>query len=57
MKPAVAFPYNDPDGTMLPHLLAILPDLKEHFDRAFISPPPSTLGWLRQSNYVRSCLW
>ncbi len=52
MKPAVAFPYNDPDGTMLPHLLAILPDLKEHFDRAFISPPPSTLGWLRQNNLI-----
>jgi hypothetical protein len=31
MRPALAFPYNDPDGTMLPHLLAILPDLKEHF--------------------------
>ena len=42
MKPALAFPYNDPDGTMLPHLQAILPNLKDHFDRAYVAPPPST---------------
>ncbi|MGE5463532.1 MAG: hypothetical protein ACM3PS_09260 [Syntrophothermus sp.] len=42
MKPVVAFPYNDPDGTLFPHLQAILPDLKAHFERAYISPPPST---------------
>jgi len=50
MKPALAFPYNDPDGTMLPHLLAILPDLKEYFEHAYISPPPSTLKWLQEKN-------
>ncbi len=43
MKPALAFPLNDPDGTMFHHLLAILPDLKEHFERAYICPPLSTL--------------
>jgi len=37
---------------MLPHLQAILPDLKEHFDRAYISPPPSTLKWLKQTNLI-----
>jgi hypothetical protein len=42
MKPALAFPFNDPDGTLFPHLQAILPDLKAHFERAYISPPPST---------------
>lgn len=42
MKPALAFPFNDPDGTMFHHLQAILPDLKEHFGRAYISPPLST---------------
>jgi len=42
MKPALAFPLNDPDGTMFPHLQAILPDLKAHFEHAYISPPPST---------------
>jgi len=52
MKPALAFPYNDPDGTMLPHLQAILPDLKEHFERAYISPPPSILEWLRQKDLI-----
>jgi hypothetical protein len=41
-KPDLAFPFNDPDGTMFHHLQAILPDLKEHFERACISPPRST---------------
>lgn len=42
MKPALAFPFNDPDGTMFRHLQAILPDLKKHFERAYICPPLST---------------
>jgi len=52
MKPALAFPYNDPDGTMFPHLQAILPDLKDHFDHAYISPPPATLEWLQQKEPI-----
>lgn len=28
---------------MFPHLMAILPDLKAHFERAYLCPPPSTL--------------
>jgi hypothetical protein len=43
MLPALAFPFNDPDGTMFHHLQAILPDLKRHFERAYICPPLSTL--------------
>jgi hypothetical protein len=43
VKPVLAFPFTDPDGTMFPHLQAILPDLKKHFDRAYICPPLSTL--------------
>jgi hypothetical protein len=42
MRPALAFPFNDPDGTMFHHLQAILPDLKGHFERAYICPPLST---------------
>jgi hypothetical protein len=42
MKPALAFPYADPDGTMFPHLQAILLDLKEHFEHAYLCPPLST---------------
>jgi hypothetical protein len=42
MLPSLAFPYNDPDGTMFPHLKAILPDLKAHFGRAYLSVPPDT---------------
>jgi hypothetical protein len=42
MKPSLAFPFNDPDGTMFSHLESILPDLKEHFERAYILPPLST---------------
>jgi hypothetical protein len=42
MKPALAFPFNDPDGTLFHHLQTILPDLKAHFERAYICPPLST---------------
>ncbi|HEY3475918.1 MAG TPA: hypothetical protein VGK56_15005 [Anaerolineales bacterium] len=42
MRPALAFPFNDPDGMMFHHLQAILPDLKSHFERAYICPPLST---------------
>jgi hypothetical protein len=42
MKSALAFPFNDPDGTMFHHLQVILPDLKNHFERAYICPPLST---------------
>ena len=41
-RPALAFPFNDPHGTMFPHLQVILPHLKEHFERAYICPPLST---------------
>jgi len=43
MRPALAFPFNDPDGTMFHHLQVILPDLKSHFEHAYICPPLSTL--------------
>ena len=52
MKPVVAFPYNDPDGMMLPHLTAILMDLKNHFDHAYVSSPPSTLELLQQNDLL-----
>lgn len=42
MKPSLAFPYNDPDGLMFPHLQSILPDLKNHFECAYICPPLDT---------------
>ena len=47
MRPALAFPFNDPDGTMFPHLQVILPDLRNHFERAYICPPLSTLNHAR----------
>lgn len=43
MRPALAFPFNDPDGTMFRHLQTILPDLKRHFEHAYLCPPLSTL--------------
>lgn len=52
MRPALAFPYNDPGGTMFPHLQTILPDLKDHFDRAYVSPPPATLELLQQNDLI-----
>jgi hypothetical protein len=42
MRPALAFPFSDPDGTMFHHLQTILPDLKTHFECAYICPPLST---------------
>jgi hypothetical protein len=42
MRPALEFPFNDPDGTMFHHLQAVRPDLKTHFERAYICPPLST---------------
>ena len=36
------FPFSDPDGRMFDHLQAILPDLKGHFERAYICPPLAT---------------
>ena len=44
MKPALAFPFNDPDGRMFHHLQTILPALKKYFERAYICPPLSTLA-------------
>jgi len=43
MKPSLAFPFNDPDGKQFHHLQTILPDLKEHFECAYLCPPLSTL--------------
>jgi hypothetical protein len=54
MRPALAFPYNDPDGTMLPHIQTILPDLKKHFDHAYISAAPSSFEWLRQNDLIHA---
>ena len=52
MKPALAFPYNDPEATQFTHLQAILPDLKNHFERAYICPPPSTRKWLEPTGQI-----
>ena len=57
MRPVLAFPFNDPDGTLFPHLQAILPDLKAHFERAYISPPLTTqqhtenMRWLQADDF------
>ena len=41
-KPALVMPFHDPDGSMFRHLGAILPDLKVHFDRAYLTIPDGT---------------
>ena len=57
MKPAIAFPFHDPDLQMVPHLLAILPDLKTNFSRAYICPPLNTrrhvglMDWLSKDDF------
>ena len=42
MLPALAMPFHDPDGKLFPHLEAILPDLKSHFARAYLTVPIET---------------
>ncbi len=42
MKPALVMPFHDPDGMFFAHLQACLPDLKNHFGRAYLSLPAST---------------
>ena len=54
MQPALAFPFNDPDGTMFDHLQTILPDLKSHFERAYICPPLSTQKLSEPMQQLRS---
>jgi hypothetical protein len=54
MKPAIAFPYNDPDGIMLPHLRTILPDLKAHFEHAYICPPLSTRELVQRTEWIHA---
>ena len=39
---------------MLPHLQAILPDLKNHFDHAYVSAPPSSLKLLQQRDLIHT---
>jgi hypothetical protein len=57
MKPALAFPFNDSDGTMFSHLQAILPDLKKHFEHAYVCPSspkrqhPGHMRWLRADDF------
>ena len=54
MQPALAFPFHDPDGTMLPHLQAILPDLKRHFEHLYLCPPLSTQKHLNHMQQLRA---
>ncbi len=37
---------------MLPHIQTILPDLKNHFDHAYVSTPPASFELLQQNNLI-----
>jgi hypothetical protein len=52
MRPALAFPYDDSHGALFSRLQAILMDLKNHFERAYIAPPPATLKWLEPTGRI-----
>ena len=54
MKPALVFPFNDPDGIFFSHLQSILPDLKRHFERAYICPPLSTRQRVEQLTQLQA---
>jgi len=51
IKPALTLPFTDPAGIMFPHLQAILPDLKQHFERAYLTISKDTQAG--QSKNVR----
>jgi hypothetical protein len=54
MQPALVFPFNDPDGGMFQHLQSILPDLKRHFEHAYLCPPRSTLKWVEHIRQLQA---
>lgn len=42
MRPAVVFPFHDPEGTTFVHLQRVLPHLKALFERAYLGVTPPT---------------
>jgi hypothetical protein len=54
MQPALVFPFNDPNGRMFQHLQSILPDLKWHFEHAYLCPPLSTLKWVEHIRQLKA---
>ncbi len=54
MKPALAFPFNDPTAELFQHLQSILPDLKEHFEHAYICPPLSTVKYVEHMQELQA---
>jgi hypothetical protein len=54
MRPALVFPFNDPDGGMFQHLQSILPDLKGQLEHAYICPPLSTLKWVEHIRQLQA---
>jgi hypothetical protein len=54
MRPALVFPFNDPEGRMFRHLQSILPDLKGHFEHAYLCPPLSTLKWVEHIRQLQA---
>ena len=39
---------------MLPHIQTILPDLKNHFDHAYVGAPPLSIKLLQQNNLIHA---
>ena len=54
MRPVLAFPFNDPDGRMFHHLQTVLPDLKRHFEHAYICPSSSTWQHIDQLQQLQA---
>src|SRR5574339_323759 len=54
LPPALVFPFSDPNGTMFHHLQIVLPDLKMHFEHAYICPPLSTRRQVESMQELRA---
>ena len=50
-KPALVMPFYDPDSTLFQHLQKMLPDIKDHFGRAYLTIPDKPTQ--RQAEEVR----
>ncbi len=60
LKPAIVFPFHDPNGVMFEHLKVILPILKHTFETAYLSVPKSTqincptnIDWLQKDEFFK----
>jgi len=51
-KPALVMPFYDPNGTLFQHLQKMLPDIKDHFGKAYLTVPDEPMRLGKHSGYA-----